>query len=417
MEPGTDDQPDVLAGHVAHIVGQSDDGPRSEHNPPGGDRDGERNLLLLCPNHHTVVDKRPQTYTVERLVALKEEHERWVREQLAVDQDPAPTPFVTEVLHSSLLAVDRMPSSVYIASTELGEAEVRGHIRSPGKPHIALPYIVREKKLITLCALTATGNPFVDAFEPGTAERHDAEGWWHDPDLSRWYVTLLNRTLNKLTGRRGLNLDKEHGRYYFEPKRAGDGQAVAREVTYRPLNQKRSSKSVVWRPTRRKTGEPKNYWIHRAVRLRFHRVTATQWVLAIRPERRFTRDGFTALAPKTIGRRSTSLKSHMYNHDLLAELQFWKEFLSRGKPRIILDFGGQTLVVNAQFITGATEWPGVPGDAKPFENVAREDDLFSSAAYRRALEASPGDDGELDWGELEDLIGLEAVQDADGEDS
>jgi hypothetical protein len=45
-----------------------------------------------------------------------------------------------------------------------------------------------------------------------------------------WFVNLLNRSLNKLTGRKGLYLDKSHHRYFFQSPEPG--KAV--EVSYRP---------------------------------------------------------------------------------------------------------------------------------------------------------------------------------------
>ena len=40
-------------------------------------------------------------------------------------------------------------------------------------------------------------------------------------------------------------------------------------MTYRPLNESRATRSVVWQPKKKATGEARNYWLHRAVGLRF----------------------------------------------------------------------------------------------------------------------------------------------------
>ena len=50
------------------------------------------------------------------------------------------------------------------------------------------------------------------------------------------------------------------------PSRA---EGSERWVEFRPLNQERTSRRVVWQPKRKSTGEPKKYWYHRAVALRF----------------------------------------------------------------------------------------------------------------------------------------------------
>jgi hypothetical protein len=402
-------------GEIAHIVAHSGEGPRSEFEPPGGSRDGDPNLLVLCPTHHTEIDRLPQKWTVERLIGIKETHERWVREQLSIrEADSDPGPLIQESVHSSLLRVATIPQYVYVAPCALLEKDVRDYIDFPKDSPIALPFIVRGGSLMTFSDLTQENTPFRRAFE-GAAEPHEARKWWDDPDYSAYYVTLLNRTLNKLTGRRGLNLDKEHHRYFFDPDRDEHGLPTARTIRYQPLNKKEARKSAVWQPKKKSTGAKRNYWIHLAVGLRFHRVTQHDWVLSVRPERRFTIDGIEPLVPKAIGRRSTSTKSHMYNYQLLGELQFWKEYLSNGQPAIILDFGGQSLVIDAELSSGIAEWPGVHGDVKPFGNTTRDMDLFSSFEYHRAVESNSHPDAELELQELDDLVVMEALGSGDDE--
>jgi hypothetical protein len=63
----TDDE--SLIGEICHMVGQSTIGPRGE--PPVGQRDKYSNLILLCRNHHKVVDDQRGSYTVERLQEMK----------------------------------------------------------------------------------------------------------------------------------------------------------------------------------------------------------------------------------------------------------------------------------------------------------------------------------------------------------
>src|SRR5262249_29631863 len=70
-----------LQGHVAHIVGSSAKGPRGDEKMQGR-VDAASNLLLLCPNHHALVDAEPEVWTVERLRTMKAEHEDWVARQL-----------------------------------------------------------------------------------------------------------------------------------------------------------------------------------------------------------------------------------------------------------------------------------------------------------------------------------------------
>lgn len=74
-EVDTDDP--SLIGEICHIVGQKPDGPRGNHPMPLEQRDLYSNLLLICNNHHKVVDDNPSTYTTDMLQDMKRKHEEW----------------------------------------------------------------------------------------------------------------------------------------------------------------------------------------------------------------------------------------------------------------------------------------------------------------------------------------------------
>lgn len=73
--PGADDGAAIL-GREAHIVGQSDSGPRAKPEMPQADRDCYANLILLCPTHHDLIDADPIVWTITKLHAMKSDHER-----------------------------------------------------------------------------------------------------------------------------------------------------------------------------------------------------------------------------------------------------------------------------------------------------------------------------------------------------
>ena len=207
-------------------------------------------------------------------------------------------------------------------------------------------------------------------------------------------MALLNRSLNKLTGRLGLNLDKDHGRYYFQ---TDDDQP--RTIEYKSMGGRHQTRLVAWQPTFRATGEAKQYWEHLAVGLRFHRTSERSWCLSIRPERRFTSDGTEPLTPKGIGRRSTSRKSHMYNIDVLGEVHFWRHYLSRGSSRIIMRFGKQILIVRTNLLTTDVSYPQIPTDTNKHMKVMYDDDLLSLADYNEAVEFEDDGASSIDEGE------------------
>lgn len=72
---------EVIIGEECHIVSGRPSGPRYNIALKTGYDDYE-NLLLLCRNHHKIVDEQVNTYTVEQLILLKVTHETWVKETL-----------------------------------------------------------------------------------------------------------------------------------------------------------------------------------------------------------------------------------------------------------------------------------------------------------------------------------------------
>jgi hypothetical protein len=81
VEPETDHDLAQVIGEIAHIAAHSNKGPRADSTLRPADRDKYENLILLCPTHHTVVDKQYNTNTDAALRQWKQEHEEWVRKQ------------------------------------------------------------------------------------------------------------------------------------------------------------------------------------------------------------------------------------------------------------------------------------------------------------------------------------------------
>lgn len=77
----------IVIGEEAHIVARSEDGPRGNSTLSAEQRDDYDNLILLCPNHHSLIDKAPEDYSVASLRAMKVAHELWVGESLGAVLD------------------------------------------------------------------------------------------------------------------------------------------------------------------------------------------------------------------------------------------------------------------------------------------------------------------------------------------
>ena len=64
-------------------MAHSDTGPRADPSFPQEARYEYDNLILLCCNHHKIVDEQPSTYTVSDLKRWKAEHEKWIEQSLS----------------------------------------------------------------------------------------------------------------------------------------------------------------------------------------------------------------------------------------------------------------------------------------------------------------------------------------------
>lgn len=75
----TGDRESVL-GEEAHIVPRSQSGPRGNESLDC-EVDAYENLILLCPEHHRLVDDQPRAYSARYLRQIKNEHEQWGERQ------------------------------------------------------------------------------------------------------------------------------------------------------------------------------------------------------------------------------------------------------------------------------------------------------------------------------------------------
>ena len=393
----------VNVSNVAHIVSPQPKGPRSHFPLPQGEQDRYGNLVLLCMKHHHIVDDFPQTYTVARLRQIKEDHEKLMAgaTEQAVEKRRIDQPvclYIREILHSTLLPVLQMPSYVYGGPCDYNDSEtgeITKKIIFPHNQTELCPFIIRNGMLYSFQNPRYKAGPFRDLVNGDKAQRYPVHTWWDDEDKAKWFTDLLNRTLNKLTGRKNLYLDKEHHRYYFAP--TIPGQPL--EITYRPLNAATATRQVVWQPVTRRTNKPKRFWYHRAVALRFLRVGDDDWCLSMRPEMRVTKDGITLLDSKDVGRKVTREIARDFNYDLLGDINFWRAYLSNREPRIILSFGTQAVIVSTTMMSTEIEWPGMPEEfRKPFRNVEYPESLFSRAALESLGESGEDED---EWDEYD----------------
>lgn len=73
---------DTYVAEAAHIRGEKPDAARYDADMTDKERDDVRNLIYLCTDHHTVIDKVEADWPVATLLTLKESHETKVRQAM-----------------------------------------------------------------------------------------------------------------------------------------------------------------------------------------------------------------------------------------------------------------------------------------------------------------------------------------------
>src|SRR6266850_3490138 len=138
---------EVFVGEIAHIVAQSPGGPRGKTLTADEGIDAYDNLLLLCHEHHEIIDQQAATFPGKKLVQIRKDHEDWVRIRLSNDERynglVRPETHVTETVYCTLLPVTEIPHFVFSAPCSQDEAGVREQIKMPDDRRIMAPFIVR----------------------------------------------------------------------------------------------------------------------------------------------------------------------------------------------------------------------------------------------------------------------------------
>jgi hypothetical protein len=131
--------------HIAHIRGERPGAARFDALMTDTERNGFENLILLCPNHHHVIDAlEPDTHTVELLLEMKQRHEARAE----------PTPWTSDEKLSAFatLAIDLVidlgvpggPSAASEAVLRPATVEMSANVLEPTVSAGAAPRLVAE---------------------------------------------------------------------------------------------------------------------------------------------------------------------------------------------------------------------------------------------------------------------------------
>lgn len=112
----------VLLGEMAHLIAHSEGGPRASY-AERSRLERYENLILLCPYHHTLVDKAPMDFPPEQLIKWKARLEWHVAEAFDVPEIKTKQDlykYAYELLNANRLIHDNFgPSSVLARKTPL----------------------------------------------------------------------------------------------------------------------------------------------------------------------------------------------------------------------------------------------------------------------------------------------------------
>ena len=194
IEQATEYSPELVTGQISHIYAIRKKGPRGKPRLTEKELNSPENLILLCPNHHVIVDGQHKSYPAEMLKRWKRDHENKMRNRGFTDSDSfyrmrVPTELVDERIEEELkklrksrffAAFDNVRSSQKLAGrlTEgdlsLGSVSVRGRALAWCARFLSLTEKSEEvekcldlAKSLETCAETIIAEAFLSSREDG----------------------------------------------------------------------------------------------------------------------------------------------------------------------------------------------------------------------------------------------------------
>jgi hypothetical protein len=83
------DSSDILIADICHICADRPGGPRFDPNQTEEERQGYANLIVLCPNHHTLIDDDEEHFSVDALRNMKRNHEAGSKKDFSISNEAA----------------------------------------------------------------------------------------------------------------------------------------------------------------------------------------------------------------------------------------------------------------------------------------------------------------------------------------
>jgi hypothetical protein len=122
VSPDSSLESGAVIAELAHIVADSREGPRGGSSLTEAERNRHDNLIVLCPEHHKVIDSQPNTFSIQVLRQMKLDHLAQIQSRLHPETSAVATPkLITEQIQSTLLRVSHLGLELVIADPHLGE--------------------------------------------------------------------------------------------------------------------------------------------------------------------------------------------------------------------------------------------------------------------------------------------------------
>ncbi len=93
----------IVIGHMAHIRGEKESAARWDPGLSPRERNSYANRILLCPNHHSEIDKNEAKYTIDYLLKIKTEHEALYAGSKELSDDDSKEPRVSSLFREHAL--------------------------------------------------------------------------------------------------------------------------------------------------------------------------------------------------------------------------------------------------------------------------------------------------------------------------
>ena len=175
---------DHFFGEFAHIRAANDGGERWLSSMSDEERNDIANIIVLCPNHHTIIDKKDNGFTAEQLLEIKARHE---------GQDTPLMPEVSEIVLEEALVIANIGIFNINANNDSGTQ----HVTSMANATSQASYAVRDVTMRDVYVINGVPSPSLSVI-PAVVEQLTAG--FHSTDQ----VLTLVAEITSLEMRPGL---------------------------------------------------------------------------------------------------------------------------------------------------------------------------------------------------------------------